>query len=431
MNKFTPCRNVNERGWAKLLNEINNGNVVPIIGNELLKFEIDNKQILLKDFLVQKLAEKIDVEYKDSLDITQLSGVDFYSKWKKINSDPYFESNLILKDFSFKTPDSLHKLLSIDKFNLILTTTFDSTVEKAMEEKWGKGKFKKHYYKKGKGGQDDIKSQNEPTLYQMFGKIDINQNSFVLTEDDLLEFLHYWLNDDYKPKELSRILKEKYLLVIGCNYPNWLFRFFLNSMRFPNKTVSEGVIVADSYLDDELIAFLSRMDAEMHDNAVKFIDELVNRWSEFKNTNIESSNEERLKNEVFISYASEDEDLAAEVVETFRKQGMGAWFDKKELEPADEYAKKIRYDIQSCKAFIPILSKNTITKERRFFKREWNWAIEETEWRTGNFIFPIIADETDIHNELIPKEFSKLQIIDSCKEDFSENIKKAIRKIRS
>ena len=51
-------------------------------------------------------------------------------------------------------------------------------------------------------------------------------NSFVLSEDNLLEFIGDWMSDGYRPKKLFNLLREKYLLVIGCNYPDWLFRFF-------------------------------------------------------------------------------------------------------------------------------------------------------------------------------------------------------------
>lgn len=421
---------LNERGWEKLLSEIDKGNVVPILGNALLKVKINGEEQLFNEFVIKNLTKKIDEEYCPQMDFEQLTCKSCMVKWDEIDSDPYYETYKLTKETDFDISQSVTKLLDIDKFQLVLTTTFDNICAKSFENKWGIGNFKRLSYEKRTNGQD-IESLNQPILYHMFGKADNEPHSYVLTEDDLLEFLHYWLNDNFKPKKISNILKEKYLLIIGCNYPNWLFRFFLHSMKFSTQSSSKSKIgmIADSNMDNDLISFLSRLDAQMYDDAEEFINELVERWTKYKKENPNETNHE-IK-DVFISYASEDEETATKIVETFKNMGVSVWFDKKALEPADEYAEKIKKNIQKCKAFVPILSENVLTVNKRFFKREWTWAIDQSEWiNPAPFIFPVTIDNIDIQNELIPQKFSSLQKIDFCNNDFEDNIKKLIRTIR-
>lgn len=421
---------LNERAWEKLLSEIDKGNVVPILGNELLKIKVDGKVQSLYEHIVKSLCEIIDLEYVPGLDFEQLTCKSCMLKWDNIDSDPYYETYRIVKDSSFEASNSISKLLDINKFKLVLTTTFDNVVAHSFEQKWGVGNYRKLYYEKRTNGQD-IETLDTPILYQMFGKASNESHSYVLTEDDLLEFLHYWLNDNFKPKRLSNILRERYLLIIGCNYPNWLFRFFLHSMKFSTQSSSKSRIgmIADSIMDKELISFLSRLDVQIYDDAEMFINELVERWNQYKIENPDKTVSGY--KDVFISYASEDEKTASFIVDTFRKLGVTVWFDKRALEPADEYAEVIKKNIEKSKAFVPILSKNVLTNEKRFFKREWTWGIEQSEWiNPAPYIFPIAIDDIDIQNELIPLKFSSLQNVDLNKTDFEDNIKKIIRAIR-
>lgn len=69
-----------------------------------------------------------------------------------------------------------------------------------------------------------------PTLYYMFGKADGRSDSFVVTDTDMLKFSRSWMlpsdiSSYAKPAILSNILSKRYLLIIGYNYQDWLFRF--------------------------------------------------------------------------------------------------------------------------------------------------------------------------------------------------------------
>ena len=222
-----------------------------------------------------------------------------------------------------------------------------------------------------------------------------------MTEDDLLEYIHYWMDQYYRPKLLSNMLSDKYILVIGCSYPDWLFRFFFHSLKFTsiqNGEKKDNGLLADHDLDPELISFLRRMQTNIHDDAINFINELCERWEKRqinKQTNTDHNTiEDSFGEEAFLSYASEDYDIAVEIAKTFEDLGLKVWFDKKNLESGDKYEKKIKDKINKSKTFIPLLSPNTEnTDGGRFFRKEWKWAKDAEEAHFGtedNFIRPIL-----------------------------------------
>lgn len=68
-------------------------------------------------------------------------------------------------------------------------------------------------------------------------------------------------------------------------------------------------------------------------------------------------------------------------------------------------------NIQDSSFFIPLITENTSTNIRRFFRFEWNEAIAESKFRSKEipFIIPIIYDH--LNNLQIPTEFQDFHVI--------------------
>lgn len=417
---------LNESGWARLLEEIDKGNVIPVLGQELFTLAVEGKEVSLREYLLQKMKERLGVE-EEITDFAELSYEYHVREWDRIQSEPYYETTRILQEIAgleVEVLPELQELLSIEKFRLVLSTSFDDLVLKVMEGFWGKGRVKRLSYEK-RSCKEDIDDLSKPCVYQMFGKASAVPHEFVLTEDDLLEFLHAWLDENYRPKRLSNVLQEKYLLVIGCNYPNWLFRFFFHSLKFSSRSSSAQKVgmLADSRLDRDLVGFLSRMNAGVHGDARAFIRELVKRWKAFQG--VES------KKEIFISYASDDFEQACRVAEAFQELGVAVWFDKKSLEPGDAYEAMIKQNIQESKIFVPVLSRSVVNCGRRFFKREWKWANDELELRfPEKFIYPVVIDDVNLEDSGL-QIFSKFHVADLREgQDWETNLRRIVRDVR-
>lgn len=433
-------KELSERDWKRFLRAIAEGRVVPIIGKEL--FQVRN--VPLKEYLLKQICEEYDIDYSEELTSEQI--IEILNQDFGDGKGEYCSClRRICKTTQIPIPDSIAKLISTNRFPVILTTTYVPVLEKyliANNLNWNIYSYDKRGKKSDKA---DLESSDEAarSLYYLFGKIG-NKGSFVATEDDLLAFLHFWHNESTRPANLCSYLSDKFLLVLGCDYPDWLFRFmwysmngnFLESPRLGQLVVSNNKVMEDV----ELQSFLSRIKAYYHNNQAGFIDEICSRWKKYEEENDIpdiSSNSNLLANngneiDVFISYAREDETEAAKISEILKSLGANVWFDRKALNPGDSFPDEIKESIIKCKRFMPILSRNTIIPGSRFYRKEWTEAIEESKARLGQqYITPVRLDDFDVTNRLIPEEFKKkIHMIKYYEDDLIMSFKEIIRSIR-
>jgi CHASE2 domain-containing sensor protein len=115
---------------------------------------------------------------------------------------------------------------------------------------------------------------------------------------------------------------------------------------------------------------------------------------------------------IFISYSHEDELPVLELKEHLEAAGLEVWLDRRRLEAGDEYEREIRRSIKRCALFVPVISRNTETRDEGFFRKEWRWAVERLETMTGSsrpFLMPLVVDGTPAHQAKVPPEFVKYQ----------------------
>lgn len=444
-----------DREWNKLLNKIDNEEVVLVLGDELSAVNIGGRKYILKDYILDQLVKDLNDGETDEAKMIHRSDVASFSdisyeykreRWQNIRSDPYTETTEELKMIKPTTYETgaLRKLLSIDKFKTVLTTSFDGIAFSVLKELYGEDNVERYSYERDTNGPDIPIKTDKRLLYQIFGEASSVRNHFVLSEDDLLDFINMWLDANYRPKNLSNLLQDKYILMIGCDYPNWLFRFFFHSLKRMYSTKMENVdngLLADDKLDPDLVAFLRRMETSVHEDAINFIEELCRRWNLRKKEKRDILQDRQKLGEedadddeerAFISYASEDYEEAKEIAGMFGELGLKVWFDKKDLESGDKYEHLIKYKIGKTQAFIPILSPNTENSEgSRFFRKEWKWAkdAEESHFGTSEtFIHPVLIGNIKIDSRHV---FGDCHCIDlSVPEERMNNIRRMIRKLR-
>lgn len=435
---------INARNWDLLLDAIEKERVVPIIGNEFFYVEDKDKQtsISVDEYLLKKLADRFNIQNKD-VDFTIISDTidDENLKNRRTRfignqTDIYFEIDNILRNTRIKCRSEILEFLSIKKFPLILSTSYVSGLESKLQTLFGDVDIKV-YDKSARSDMSYIPSTTNPTLFYLFGRSNRIKKTFMVTEDDLLDYLHMWHNVETRPLKISDYLKDKFLLVLGCNYPNWLFRFFWHSIRnftlFPNSYEMQGVVALDSVeSDNELTKFLSRIQTQVFDNSNIFIGEFMQRWNNRDtkdNVKADSSNID--DTDIFISYAKEDVNIVRNIAERLRNLGAEVWLDENKLEWSDMYETVIEEKIAKAKRFIPIISQTTTKPGRRFYRREWAMAIREMDYRYGMpFFAPIVIDDSDINSTLIPEPFRKAHIISISDKNFEQEMKKLIRSFR-
>ena len=115
---------------------------------------------------------------------------------------------------------------------------------------------------------------------------------------------------------------------------------------------------------------------------------------------------------VFVSYASQDRQVARRISDALRSARIEVWFDQEGgLEQGDEWDAKIRRQIKECVFFLPVISATTQARFEGYFRIEWDVAAERAQGIAHGvaFILPIVIDGTSEANALVPERFRKVQ----------------------
>ncbi len=436
---------MNTRNWALLLEAIAQRRVVIVLGDGLFSV-LDNsgKQVKVVDYVKNALLEKFplrDIDTNGDADFSlieeQIEISNFLNRRNNDSTNIYFEVFHLLRDKKLICQKNVLRLLSLKQFPLVLSTSYIQQLPELL----GIGEDRVFFYKKSAVNEVSpvTFSASSPTLYYMFGRANSLSRSFMVTEEDYLDYLHHWHNSECRPLDLCRYLSDKFFLVLGCDYPNWVFRFFWHSIKNFNlpslaSSDTEGIVSLEQSDDMALRRFLSRIQAQVCDNVDVFVEELISHLGQMQYKSEDNNSETPSDVDVFISYASEDVNLAQQVADTFSAKGANVWFDKRELKGGDEYERLIKHVITHSKRFVPIVSKNTLIERRRFFRKEWAEALGEKAFRLNmEFIVPVRIDNFPIDSPLLPDEFRDahfLNFMDVSIDSFEQQVVDVIRKMR-
>lgn len=417
--------NTQQADWEKLIEEIVNGNVIPLIGPDIL---IEGGNIHRK--IVEALAKKLNLSNSPSSFSELVYDHDFLKQVKDNKNSIYRYMNILFsRPKVFKPSTILKELLSIKQFPFIMVTSFTPIVEEFMREIWG-DELRVLKFNNNPSENDDIMSETDlrkPTIYYMFGKVGDSAHRYVLTDTDMLDFCTSWLNEGNKrPHKLACIIKDKYLLMLGNNYSDWLFRFIWYSIRKPGS--GEGLVVAEN-MEDELSQFLERNHTFICNNPHDVIKEIKSRLPE-RIKEIEKKKFDSVERgvDVFISYSRSDSEIAEELYQKLSAQGKKVWFDKNNISIGGNFRNEIKEGIQNAKYFVPILSKN-VENERReshYYRLEWDDASQMAISLGRTFIIPLTESGFSFKKAAVDERIQRYNAIEYT--DISD-IEKAVQKI--
>ncbi len=330
------------------------------------------------------------------------------------------------------TPDLL-KLMATKCFRMVITTVVDSSVEKLMDETWGKGNYritniwKNSDFKKGELKGDEYFDM-PPTLCYAFGKADPEEpgRPFVLDDNDIIKCISRWLGKD-APTELLKYIESKKLLVLGCNLKDWAFRFFWFAIRNQNtNNLHNGDIALllqkdKSEQDLNLFNYLNNtLKVRLQTNTREYIHRLAEALDE-ENLAKSALNLSQ-RGGIFISYATEDFAIAHSLFKKLRAKGFNVWLDHHRLFVGEEYNIRIENAIRQCKVFIPLLTStvaNVLREDRsRYFRSEWELATGEN---TSKFYCPVTTygyDCRSIYHQHVPDKIRDVTVFNWEKEPF-------------
>ena len=402
--------------WNKLLQAIAKGVVIPIVGRDLLRIEVDGREQLLYEYLATQLAAQLEIECEPSASIDHV--VAAYLNASRHNS----RDDVNLKAFEILTqicddkgqlpvPQPLRKLGAIQPLRLFLSTTVDSLLANAL------GVPADHVFAYSPNSvlidipRDYARSPHR-VIFHLFGRISGIPDS-ALIDEETLEFI-WKLHEESMSVRLANLfdeLRTKRLLLVGNAHPDWLARFFVRLARRDRlysgsdarEFVADGAVVADARLRDFLENFSPQTKSFGVANPIEFVDQLAEKWDAFPGKpSVDSLRSPPVPAAakppaVFVSYASKDREAVERLQAGLSGAGLDVWFDKKRLETGDPWWTVIEQNIATCDVFVAVISANTNKREEGIFIREWNRALDrlrDMDRATARFIHPVIVDDT-------------------------------------
>ena len=438
-----------EYNWTLLVEEIEKGNVIPVIGPNFLV--PGNKDIHTR--LIEGFAKKYNVKSKPKTFSELVYDRDFLhnvGNEKKAGNKDMIYGKLFyalerMKDIPLN--EHLIKLLSTRKFPFIVTTSFTPYAEIAMKRVWGEDKVKVLQFRNNPNedlriNKGDILNEREmqiPTVYYMFGKYSIEKHRFVVTDLDMMDFCKSWLSDNNIPSTLSKIIKKRYLLILGNNYSDWQFRYIWFSMRSFSGNKAQSLVVSSNPEDLPLIQFLERLEIFTKNDPTVVVDEIIKRL-EKKNEKVAKCN----RIDVFLSYSRSDEKIAKKIYDSLCSKGLSVWYDHESIPKGNRWEQEIKEGIRSCRIFVPILSTHVENEfmDAREYREEWNEAARLSSRMGGrSFIMPLTEKGFDFYNKRtkVPEEFNEINatwydaepdITDVEAEKIASEIKKKVDEVK-
>jgi hypothetical protein len=402
--------------WDQLLVSIDKHQVIPIVGPELSTVEVEGRRITIDQYV----AEQLVAQFGAKLGLTRnelpaapslADVVSIQLRNRQRVSELYPKINTILSAASFAPPQALQQLAKIEHFKLFVTTAFDSLLEAALETVRFRGAagdddIQSVGYTLREGGDINPNKQGAATVYHLLGKVSPQVDEYVVSEEDLLEYICALQSESHHPTNLFDELRDSYLLILGGNFSGWLGRLFLRltkQRRLSDTRVPRGLfeILADERVrtDATLVTFLSNFSPPTRvypGTATEFVDELWRRWeTRFGSTRSSGTGSSRPSGTVFISYAREDLQAARRLKAALEEERLNVWFDEERLRGGVQYDDEIRKNVNRCDLFIPLLSRNTERQVRdAYFRREWTFAVLRETKNSPNipFILPLVVD---------------------------------------
>lgn len=414
---------MNEAGWARLLEKIRENNVVPIIGTRLLVGA--NGKTSLQAQVASRLMNDHGREageialppYREINEVvSQLKGkIDLVDLCDDVRRAIHAVSNA--KDFTI--PEPITQLAAIADFRLFVTLTPDDLLARSLTKRCTVNEII-HALNLTTGEGSDLprdweKKPGEVNILYLFGKAHA-KSSFAIHDEDVLEYAHKVIADGHKTLNVFLgELRNRSLLLIGCNFPEWLSRFFLratNDKRLAEKYRRSWLI--DQLMPEEsFTCFLSSYGGGTEVltdlSPVEFVAELHRRWMTEHGASPQEP--ERQADETvprgamfFISYSRQTDRHRAETLyQSLRKLGVTeseVWFDRHSIEPGNEYRRRIFEGIGNCQYFLPLLSRSCNSRTEAFVFKEWEQADDRLPMNR-EFLFPIIVD-----NDFEPKLYT-------------------------
>ena len=418
-----------EREWDKLVNLIQEGCVIPVLGPELLMVPENGAPARLYDLWGSALAAQTQIARPEGARRWTIYDVANLLSQRENAGDVAYDIDEVVRLRTWPRPDSLGNLARIKDLSLYITTTIDhlmfqSLTEARQETEVEQIKFTPRGVKSKVDLPNHFLHDRTPGVYHLFGATGPTDGTFAKTEDDLIEYSWSLLDQQYAPENLYDFLQKKTVLLLGCNRPDWLGRFFIHAINGRRNQENINMYYVSLTCEPGLGDYLNRRRAKVVTSIspVDFAEQLYTRWQARSQRNVAGATasstgpgDDFKSGAVFLSYASEDRAKVRAIREQLEANNIDTWMDERELptDPGNDYLQTIRENIRKAAFFVPIISRalDRTGPGPRFVWREWRMAEDASMERRkeDRYLQPLVIDDTPSGAEFVESPYRDLQ----------------------
>lgn len=433
-----------ERHWTSLVTSIRHGQSVLVLGPEIpagAGSGATAEDVSLVDTLTAELIAELEDDDRRVTAHT-LAGVaqqyedaqGFGPNTLRAHAQKFYRSPRF-------APSDVHARLASLPFSLILTTCQDDLMARALKAA-GKEPIVQRYNLRGDKRDNPefplMGSPQAPLLYHLFGDAG-EPASLVLSENDLLDFLVAIVAERPPlPNSLVRALKRvgQSFLFVGFGIKHWYLRVLLKVLVRSLELHRTGSAIATEPLRglteadrEQTILFYqrgTRVELEDADTA-EFLGEL-NRRLEAEGAVPDQDAPSGPRPRVFISYASEDGDLAALVFDTLQKSNFEPWLDREALRGGDRWNERIQDELDLTDFTLVLYTPALCRKTDSYVNFEVAQARRRAMSVRGSFLIPLRTTEI-ADTDRIP-ELSEYQEMELRPTHLDDDMAKVISTMR-
>jgi hypothetical protein len=408
---------LNAAAWKRLVDKIHESNVVPIIGPRLLVGP-DGKSLQepIARRLLADCSQPADVPLPAFRELNEAVSL------LRVCCDPqdlYDQVNEAIRSVlrppppapPIPVPTPIRQLAQITGFRLYVTLTPDDLLAECLKQRCAVNEIVHSPNLPTSEGKDlpvDWQSRpGEVQLLYLFGK-SRSAPMFAIHDEDVLEYAHNVIaHGSQVPNGFMGELQQRNLLLVGCNFPDWLTRFFLRATN--QKRLSEkdrrAWLIEPLKPEESLTCFLRSYSRETEvlsqESPEQFVAELYQHWMETYGAETPESAQSQQDDPphgamFFVSYSRRtDAPQAQSIYDSLLKLGLNAgevWFDRTIIEPGADFQRKIVDGIRGCRYFLPLISQAANGREEGFVFTEWREAYDRGRGMNREFVLPVIVD---------------------------------------
>ena len=220
------------------------GKVIPVVdAGSLLVGEGDQRQPL-ESLLARRLAERLRIDPTTLPTALRLDDVVRRQRAQPRKDNLHLHLRVqLLKDLDIAPPQALLDLAAIPAFDLIVSVSCDDLLQRVLDQVRHGGDARTEVIAFAPNRAADLAKPRDDSrrsrVFQLLGRISSSPDS-VISDDDRLEFLHALQDDARRPKLLFDALRDSHLLLLGCQLPDWVARFFLRTVKREQLSKGDG-----------------------------------------------------------------------------------------------------------------------------------------------------------------------------------------------